>query len=253
MGCYKMICAATNTIINEGDEVVLFSFINRLKENNPVYCDELMEAFFVPIEGKYDDYGFIEDVNERYYKESFSLFDDYLTKEFKIEKLEDLNKAFGEIKYNSKNLLRKKHYWESSYALELNYFFVKKSFLELLIKKRSFEKIEKSRIFFKFENVAEIENMKAKLAEPEQYYPQLQYWAVIYEWFALTGRNFKTIVSGTQEYYLENVFLMKEFLELELKDRYKKSEDDIDGYYYESDDDDEGRRLSFEEWKENMK
>ena len=49
MGCYKMVCAATNTTINEGDEVVLFYFINSLVESNPVYSDEKMETFFVPL------------------------------------------------------------------------------------------------------------------------------------------------------------------------------------------------------------
>ena len=39
MGCYKMVCAATNTTINEGDEVVLFYFINSLVESNPVYSE----------------------------------------------------------------------------------------------------------------------------------------------------------------------------------------------------------------------
>ena len=107
MGCYKMICAATNTTINEGDEVVLFYFINSLVESNPVYSDEKMETFFVPIEGVYDDYGFIEGVNERYYKDSFSLINYYLTEKYQVETTKNLKEAFRQIKWNSKELIKK--------------------------------------------------------------------------------------------------------------------------------------------------
>ena len=247
MGCYKMICAATNTTINEGDEVVLFYFINSLVESNPVYSEEKMETFFVPIEGTYDDYGFIEGVNERYYKDSFSLINYYLTEKYQVETTKNLKEAFRQIKWNSKELIKKNTF---GFQKEINYFFVKKSFLNLLLEKRKFSPIESTAVFFKLDNKKEIKNMEVILPTIDQYLPQLQYWSVIYEWFLLTGRKFSTIVSGTQEYYLKNVLLMQDFLELELKNRYELSEDNTEeGYIYESETDEDGRRRTFEEWK----
>ena len=124
-----MVCAATNTTINEGDEVVLFYFINSLIENNPVYSDEKMETFFVPIEGTYDDYGFIEGVNERYYKESFSLINYYLTEEYQVETTGSLKEAFRQIKWNSKELIKKNTF---GFQKEINYFFIKKRAINAL-------------------------------------------------------------------------------------------------------------------------
>ena len=122
--------------------------------------------------------------------------------------------------------------------------------LNLLLEKRKFSPIESTTVFFKLENKNEIKKMETLLPTVDQYLPQLQYWSVIYKWFQLTGRKFSTIVSGTQEYYLENVLLLQDFLELELKNRYELSEDNTEeGYIYESETDEDGRRRTFEEWK----
>ena len=119
-----------------------------------------------------------------------------------------------------------------------------------MLEKRKFLPIESTAVFLKLDNKNEIKNMEAILPTVNQYLPQLQYWSVIYKWFLLTGRKFSTIVSGTQEYYLKNVLLLQDFLELELKNRYELSEDDADeGYVYESEADEDGRRRTFEEWK----
>ena len=120
MGCWNQTCSLTTLPITYGDEIVLIPLVENY--NNPIagltyYVNDNYEVFGLPIYGKYNDYGGIEDVNThpsniKFYTES-QLFE-YKTNrnhedadlvEFNKENLDDFfsNYICEEVTYTNYN------------------------------------------------------------------------------------------------------------------------------------------------------
>ena len=75
MGCFNMMCVATGTTIMYGDQVYAVPLLLREdKRGTGVYIADDVELVGLPIAGIYDDYGWLEQINERFFEESVADF-----------------------------------------------------------------------------------------------------------------------------------------------------------------------------------
>ena len=75
MGCFNMMCVATGTTIMYGDQVYAVPLLLREdKRGTGVYIADDVELVGLPIAGIYDDYGWLEQINERFFEEIPDLF-----------------------------------------------------------------------------------------------------------------------------------------------------------------------------------
>lgn len=63
MGCWNETCGLSNLPICNGDEVVMFVLVKKQNFGRQYYFNDDAIPFILPIEGKYNDYGSIEEVN----------------------------------------------------------------------------------------------------------------------------------------------------------------------------------------------
>ena len=124
MGCFNIMCVATGTTIVNGNQVYMVPLLLREdKRGTGVYIADDVELVGLPIAGVYDDYGWLEQINEYFFEEAVA---DFL-KEVKQRRFQ------RGIKIETFSLETLKELYENK-SIKMAFF--KKDFIESMLKEK---------------------------------------------------------------------------------------------------------------------
>ena len=261
MGCFNIMCVATGTTITHGNQVYVVPLLLREdKRGEGVYIADDVELVGLPIAGIYDDYGWLEEINERFFKEAVADFlkevkQRRFQRGIKIEtfSLETLKELCGnesiKIAFFKKDfvdsVLKEKIKSQTNYQNMLKrwkkepedyvYNFEPKKIcvpgsqtaecsLKKTFRAQFFEGNEQDKKYFK------------------KYHASYELLDTILWW--LNQREIKLTGSmyGSQERHLKADLILMNYLEEHLKKTYEEQKED----------DEDTKNMSFEEWKEKI-
>ena len=261
MGCFNMMCVATGTTITHGNQVYAVPLLLREdKRGEGVYIADDVELVGLPIAGIYDDYGWLKEINERFFEEAVA---DFL-REVKQRRFQ------RGIKIETFGLEKLKELYENE-SIKIAFF--KKDFVDSMLKEKikshtNYQnmlkrwKKEPEGYVYNFEpkeicvpgsQTAESslrKNFRAQFLkgnkQDEKYFKK---YHVSYElldtilWW-LNQREIKLTGSmyGSQKWHLKADLILMNYLEEHLKKTYEEQKKD----------DEDTENMSFEEWKEKI-
>ena len=261
MGCFNMMCVATGTTITHGNQVYAVPLLLREdKRGEGVYIGDDVELVGLPIAGIYEDYGWLEEINERFFKEAVA---DFL-KEVKQRRFQ------RGIKIETFSLETLKELCGNK-SIKIAFF--KKDFIDSMLKEKIKSQTNYQNMLKKWKKEPEdyVYNFEPKeihvlgsqtatyslkktfrtqfLEGNEQDKKYFKKYHTSYElldtilWW-LNQREIKLTGSmyGSQERHLKADLILMNYLEEHLKKTYEKQKED----------DENTENMSFEEWKEKI-
>lgn len=261
MGCFNMMCVATGTTIINGNKVYAVPLLLREdKRGTGTYIADDVELVGLPIAGIYDDYGWLEEINERFFKEAVAEF----LKEVKQKRFQ------RGIEIETFGLEKLKELYENE-SIKIAFF--KKDFVDSMLKEKikshtNYQNMlkrwkkepedyvynfEPKEIYVPGSQTAESSLKKTFRAQflkgDEQDEKYFKKYHVSYElldtilWW-LNQREIKLTGSmyGSQEQHLKADLILMNYLEEHLKKTYEVQKED----------DEDTENMSFEEWKEKI-
>ena len=259
MGCFNMMCVATGTTIIHGDQVYMVPLLLREdKRGTGTYIADDVELVGLPIAGIYDDYGWLEEINEHFFEEAVA---DFL-KEVKQRRFKK------GIEVNTFNLEELKELYENE-AIKIAFF--KKDFIDNMLKEKikshtNYQNMlkrwdkkpedyvynfEPREIYVPGSQTAESSLKKTfrtqflegnKLDEKyfKKYHTSYELLDTILWWLNKREIRLTGSMYGSQEQHLEADLILTNYLEEHLKRKYEEQKED----------DERLEDKSFEDWKQ---